>query len=245
MNRATSRQECVESDCRDDNDCASGSECRAVGRERKLRRCVEHGDALAGDRCSYDPWGRALSCAAGLICAKGRCREPCRDGACPAGERCIDTPDGPACRIAKRSCRETGCPDGKTCEQVLEDQFFCVKKTIGDNCIIRGCGDGKSCEVVVQAAIVVFRCKEKCDPLAPKCPAGSTCGASNNAPGTSVCYKSCEAPWDCPDGEECTNAISEDHKRWGCIPNPGPGPKPDEVTYDPEGGEEPFRPDDD
>jgi hypothetical protein len=120
-----------------------------------------------------------------------------------------------------------------------------VKKTVGDNCITKGCGEGKSCEVAVQAAIVVFQCKEKCDPLAPKCPAGSTCGASHNGPGTSVCYKSCESPRDCPDGEVCTSAISENRKRWGCIPNPGPGPKADAVTYDPEGGEEPFRPDDD
>lgn len=243
MNRETSRQECVGSNCREDSDCAAGFSCRAVGRERKIQRCVEHGDVPAGGLCSYDPWGRGYSCAPGLLCVRGHCGAPCRNGECSEGEKCIDTPDGPACHRRKVSCRDEGCPEGKTCEQVGDGQFFCVKQAIGDNCITNGCGEGRTCEVVVQAAIAVYQCKTKCDPLAPKCPVGNICGASQDDPRASVCYKSCAAPWDCPEGESCTT-ISEDHKQWGCVPDPGPKPPPGALSYDPENGEEPFRPED-
>lgn len=231
LNRESGHQECVPSNCAREEDCPAGWSCRAVGHDQKIRRCVEHGVRASGEHCNFDPTRRDSSCEEGLICFRHKCAEPCPTGACPDGKSCTPSPDGPVCHKEPPTCLEAGCPSGQSCELVRPGVRACVSKMLGDNCIAHACTSGKRCESVVEATIAEFFCATTCNPLAPSCPRGQVCGQSQTDEHASVCYRDCteEGPDACPKGQSCST-VTEDGKVWGCVPHPGPKPKPGSVS---------------
>ncbi len=226
INRKTGRQECVTADCARDEDCLGGWSCVAVGRDRRIRRCVEHGMRVAGETCAYDPSSTAYGCTEGLVCLGGTCALPCPTRVCAAGATCVDSPDGPACRIRPPSCETTGCDAGQRCERLGGLESACFAKVTGENCFAHPCPMGQACEAQAAADQIVLWCATTCDPLKPACPSGQSCGRSPNDPAKSECYLSCnsENP-SCPRDQACT-LMSENGHAWGCMPTVREKPKP-------------------
>ncbi len=219
IDRGSRRFACLRADCTSDNDCESDMQCRMVGDDQAVARCVKGGRRYAGERCSANPFNVNQACQLGLYCHAGRCGTGCdrsNPASCRAGDECVDSPDGPVC--TPQSCKSIGCPNGDRCASISASESACVRAVAGEDCFAHPCAEkGQGC--VVSAGMyqtIAYQCARWCSPLdSASCEKGEVCG--HGGPG-SVCYKKCETPHDCRKGEAC-QTVSEDLKTMGCVPS--------------------------
>jgi len=217
VDSATKRFACLPAECRSDDDCAKDAQCRTVGSENAVLRCVPGGLRYEGERCSPRPMTAGEACQLGLICHAGRCGTPCEKGSattCRAGNECVDSPDGPVC--TPKSCKTIGCPGKETCAALSPTVSACMRGVAGEDCFAHPCAQGEVCTVRAVTGTLAYRCAKPCSPFDPaSCAKGEVCGRSSNA--GSVCYRACERMKDCGSRSMTCGTVSEDLNVKGCV----------------------------
>lgn len=219
----TRQFKCVRDECKSDDDCPIGTQCRrllVIGSwSDTTGHCLPPGTKNKGDSCFAA--STQDTCAPGLICYNGRCLSECtKADKCGTDEDCLDGGVGKAC-VPK--CKE--CAQGSKCSQVAT-AGECYKLR-GTDCEAGGsdaCAEGEKCisKPDPVTKVVTAKCRRLCDPSAPVigtrvCPEGEVCGFG--VPG--FCYKKCKMadPGSCPPGFACAG-VSEDRQTHGCIELP-------------------------
>lgn len=172
--RASDRT-CVE--CLTRDQCGPLRQCLAAA--CAAGPCATDGECLLVDpgkpRCSG---GACVACLQDSQCGSGRvCRQnACVVAGCGGDADCANTPATPTCRTDTRSCvaclADAGCPSGYGC-------------TVNACAALPGldgpCGANATCPApltCIQSSNTTIACRAPCDPLSPRCAAGSRCGLS-------------------------------------------------------------------
>jgi hypothetical protein len=216
IDRGSRRFACLRSDCASDEDCEGDMQCRMVGDDLAVARCVKGGRRYAGERCSANPFDANQACQLGLFCNAGHCGTACdkaSPASCRAGDECADSADGPVC--TPKSCKSIGCPGGEQCVSISARESVCVRATAGEDCFAHPCARGEGCIVSPgMRQTLAYQCAKWCNPLdATTCGAGEVCGQGGSG---SVCYRACVNPNDCSKGQAC-QTVSEDLQMTGCV----------------------------
>jgi len=174
--------------------------------ELLVRACVPVGPRREGDSCVKLPAKREDACSAELLCAgmSGWCARPCHLGKpneCPEGFFCADIRPQSACLP---TCEKSGCPAGQHCVQFPEGSSACAH-VYGTNCQQTPCPGGEHCLAFSdppRPGKAWLHCVERCGKDLPPCPDGKFCDGYECVPacdpqGPSVCAEGyrCRQPW--------------------------------------------------
>jgi hypothetical protein len=180
-------------------DCSAGEACRyliMMEGEDPRGLCEPAGTATVGMPCMRDAAGGvADTCAEGLICVEGTCRQYCCDGNsadCPVGQFCLGGPGDVALCTQGAACNVfdgTGCTNpAEACYLARSDRSCFSRGDIaeGSACMfLNDCVPGHACVGDPGA------CRRLCDPamMGADCPAGGTyrCAGLSGVTGVGVC----------------------------------------------------------
>lgn len=210
-----------------DPSCGAGRDC--IGVTPDVFRCIPVGTAKLGETCeSVFPAAKRVTCASGLGCWRGRCRNRCDEAhPCPAGA-CTDIGFGERMCVADLCESARDCPPQHACTALDGLPRSCVKlaRMQGGklSCVPGGCPKEEACGAEIQMGELFGKCRKRCsDVPADPCPEGFVCGAGDHlsyfeAP--SVCYRVCtlETVFSvCDPGEVCGRVV-EGSEVMGCVP---------------------------
>lgn len=223
--------DCFKSNCNNmtDKSCGADQTCERVQSDPEVHRCAPAGEAKLGATCfETRPAPRDHTCASGLTCIAGQCRESCSLNSCSKGQRCIAINEHDRVCIADICKTDSDCGSDKACvpsDQVLKTSInTCLKIGKFDDgtvsCTPTSCNADQRCDMVRQGDTLMATCRTPCLEIATAaCRPGYACGRGGESPDTPFCYRVCaeDHPGMCGKKESCTVS---DYGRWFCIPTP-------------------------